>query len=246
MAGDEDGLRAILDAAERRRKSVTHYAPEAGDLAERLDTRNLDVEFRPIPPGGPEPFLVVRDGGRFRGAMPVEALREYAVTRNRRGAVTEDPEARAIVTELLDDTVFSSLSKRQLLSTVREFEDRALRVGTGTLHTGFQSAAAFAPQRELYRALAAETALDVHVYVGGGKGAEPEPLDEPNATLHADPPEELGRYWFLVFDGGEDPEQGVALVAEQRPDGSFRGVWTYDPELVDRALSLLPAVEGER
>ncbi|MDS0297211.1 histidine kinase [Halogeometricum sp. S1BR25-6] len=244
MESGEDGLGAILAAAERRRKTVTYYAPETGDLAERLDTRNLDVEFRPTPPGGPEPFLVVRDEGGFRGAMPVSALREHVVARNRRGAAAEDSEARAIAVELLDDTVFASLTKRQLLRTTREFEDRAWRVGTGALHAGFQSAAAFAPQRELYRALAAETALDLHVYVADGDGVEP--LSEPNATLHTDPAAEVGRYWFFVFDGGEEPEQAVTLVAEEQSDGSFRGVWTYDPDLVDRALSLLPSVEGER
>lgn len=244
MASDDAaGLGAILDAAERRRKSVTYYAPEAGDLAEQLDTRNLDVEFRPIPPGGPEPFLIVRAGGQFRGAMPIKALHEHVGRpRNGHGEMDEHSEAYAIIVELLDDTVFASLTKRQLLLTVREFEDRAWRVGNGVLHTGFQSAEAFAPQRELYRELAAETALDVHIYVADGERVEP--LDESNMTLHTEPAEEIGRYWFLVFDGGEEREQGVALVAEQRPDGTFRGAWTYDPDLVDRTLSLLPSVDG--
>jgi hypothetical protein len=244
MATEENGLRAILDAAERRRKAVTYYAPEAGDFPNWLDTRNLDVEFQSIPPGGPEPFLVVRADGRFRGAISAETLRAHVgASQTRRGGASDDPEARAIVVELLDDTVFSSLTRRQLLWTSREFEDRAWRVGTGTLHAGFQSAAAFAPQRELYRALAAETTIDVHVYVADGAGVEP--LSEPNATLHTEPAAESGRYWFLVFDGGDEPEQAVALVAEQRSDDSYYGVWTYDAGLVDRTLSLLPSTDRE-
>ncbi|SFG08157.1 Diguanylate Cyclase and Two-component system sensory domain-containing protein [Halopelagius inordinatus] len=231
-------LASILEEAENRRKTVVYHAPEPGDFREQFDVRNVDVEFRKIPNGGPEPFLTILEDGQFRGAITLENLETFLwppITHPY--DVTElSPEYRALF-ELLDDTVFASLTRRQLLATSREFEDRAWRTGRGAFHVGFQSLSAFRAQAPLYRQMAAETDLDIHVYCDFD-GATDE-FSDCEVTLHPVSRDGVGRYWFLVFDGGGDDDRKNALVAEQRTEGTFYGVWTYDAALVDSALAEL-------
>lgn len=223
---------SVLEAAAERRKHLTHYAPERGEFADRFAARNVDVSFRRLPPGGPDPFVVVRDAddpdSGVGGAVTVATLERLlapprATDERARDAVSP---AYGAVLDLLDDTVFASLSRRQLLATTREFEDRAWRAGEGLLHVGFQTADAFADQRSLYDRLATDTALDVHVHLADGG------VDAGEATVHVGG-EYAERYWFVAFDGLGDSQ--CALVAEQRghdSDDGYVGAWTYDPELV--------------
>lgn len=230
----------VLEAAADRRKRLVHYAPEGGGFAERFAARNVDVSFRRLSPGGPDPFVVVRAAGgdqhrdreRFQGAVTVSTLESLL-------APPQPPDRDAVdvssaygaVLDLLDDTVFASLSRRQLLATTREFEDRAWRASEGLLHVGFQTPAAFAGQRSLYRRLAGDTGLDVHVHVESGDVD----IDVDGVTVHVGG-EYVDRYWFVAFEGPGDSQ--CALVAEQRDaDGDeYVGAWTYDPELVAGVL----------
>lgn len=224
----------VLEAAAERRKTLFHYASESGDFSERFVARNVDVTFRELPPGGPDPFVVVRDDSGFRGAVTVATLESVlappATNTDERVAVSPVDDALLAV---LDDTVFASLSRRQLLTTSREFEDRAWRAGAGVLHAGFQTVEQFDDQRPTYRRLA-DTTLDVHVHV-----AAPD-LDADGVTVHLDS-EYAADYWFLAFDGPGDSQ--CALVAEKRGEDDFEGAWTYDSDLVARVLEDLPPVE---
>lgn len=231
-------LQSILTEAENRRKTVVYHAPERDDLIEQFDVRNVDIRFREIPSDGPDPFLTILEGGQFRGAITVENLRTFLwppVTHPH--DVTDlSPEYRALF-ELLDDTVFASLTRRQLLATSREFEERAWRTGRGTFHVGFQSPSALRSQESLYRQMADRTDLDIHVHCAFDGATED--LSNSEVTVHTASEDDAGRYWFLVFDGGGDDGRKNALVAEQRTEETFYGVWTYDPALVDIALSEL-------
>ncbi|SFR50508.1 DICT sensory domain-containing protein [Halogeometricum limi] len=240
-------LRTVLDEARRRRKSLVYYASTADEFVEQFDARNVEVRFRESPPLGPEPFAVIRDDGddgEVRGVVPVATLRAFVEGPRLPDDGTRrlTPEYRAVL-ELLDDTVFASLDRRQLLLTSREFEDRAWRVGYGTLHVGFQTPAAFRAQASTYRRLAGGSALDVHVYLVANDETDDEANEIPSipgVTVHTEPASEIRPYWFLVFDGGGTTDQQFALVAEDRDDGTFYGAWTYDPSLVATALGRLP------
>ncbi|QLG63390.1 DICT sensory domain-containing protein [Halorarum salinum] len=231
-------LGSLLEDAERRRLSVIAYGASAAAVADRFETRNATVERRPLPADAPAEFVVVRDAG-FRGAIGSETLETFLSPPIRRPWDLDSlsPAYRALF-DLLDDAVFASLNRRQLLATAREFEDRAYRVGHGTLRVGFQSASAFRAQEEVYRWLVAETDLDVHVYVApeDARGVD---RDRWPVTFHTEPAEEIGRYWFLVFDGAGDDERTFSLVAEEHEDGKYYGFWTYDPATVERAIEAL-------
>lgn len=231
-------LATVVERAEQQRKLVTVYDGDGELFEDQLSTRNVTVVHRPLPPGVFEAFVAIRDGESFEAAIPLSDLREFLTPPIRRPGDFDDlsPEYRAIFT-LFDDTVFASLDRRQLLATVRELEDRAWRTAEGELHVGFQSVVAFREQEPVYRRLAEETDLDVHVYTVPESSTDE--LSDPPITFHTEPIEDVGRFWFFAFDGGPDPSQNCAMVAEQRDGGSYYGFWTYDRPMVDRVFEEL-------
>ena len=227
---------ALLADVATDRKRVVVYAPdtEGADLGERLATRNLTVEHRQLPALSAEAFVVVRDEERFYGALSLADLLEFLappIARPRERA-SLSPAYRAVY-DLLDDTVFVSLDRRQLLATSRELEDRAWRIGRGRMHVGFQRADAFAAQTDVYRELAETTDIDVHVYLPAGAAPS---LRGSGVTVHTEPADVIDRYWFVLFDDGESGAQNCALVAEETGEREYRGCWTYDPDLVARGF----------
>ncbi len=227
----------VLDAASARRKTLVVHGAGADEFAGHFESRNVDV-VESGPPDGSAPFATVREDDEFRAALSLSDLRAYFEPPVEEPA--EYPTAAHALYELLDDSVFESLSRRQLLATAREIEDRAYRTGRGTLHAGFQTRAAFEGELPKYRRLAAETDLGVHAYLVPGP-ATAQPLHEASLTVHETPHPDVGKFWFVVFDGGRTGQQ-CALVAEQRGRDAFRGVWTYDTDLVAAALDAVREV----
>jgi hypothetical protein len=230
-------LDTYLETVERQRKQFTVYSDaDASDLTSRLATRNVTVEHRPLPPTGPSPFVTVRENGEFVGALSLADFRDVLRPPIVRPGDWEGVSAgyRAVLAAL-EETVFTALDRRQLLATSREIEDRALRVGTGTLRVSFQSFSVFSTQLGLYTTLAAETALDIHVY---GRPDWTPPAVE-NITYHGT--DSLAAFWCLAFDGGSERSQACALIARETPDG-YTGFWSYDPELVADVLRTLEQV----
>lgn len=225
----------IVADAERRRKRLTVYAPAETGLARGFATRNVVVEHRRITAESPGPFVAIHDGDTFRGAVGLDTLETLLSPPIVRPGDLDDlsPAYRALF-EVLDDTVFGALTRRQLLATSREIEDRAFRVGDGTLRVSFQALSVFESQTEVYRALVGDTDLEVHVY--GRPDWTPPAIDR--VTFHGR--EEVGRYWALAFDGGSEGAP-CALLARERDEG-FEGFWTYDSDLVDDVLAEFEAL----
>jgi len=65
-----------------------------------------------------------------------------------------------------------------------------------------------------------------------------EPVPEGVAVV-SERDSELGDYWFVVFDGGDNEQEACALLAEERHPGSFYGFWTYDPAMVAELITYL-------
>jgi hypothetical protein len=227
----------VLADVERRRKRLTVYAPTETDLASRFATRNVVVEHVPVPSGSPGPFVAVHDDDAFRGAVGLDTLETLlAPPVVRPGDLDDLSSAYRALFEVLDDAVFGALTRRQLLATSREIEDRAFRVGEGTLRASFQSLSVFESQAAVYRTLAGETDLEVHVY--GRPNWTPAAVE--GVTFHGH--EAVAPYWALAFDGGGVGES-CALLARERDD-RFEGFWTYDPDLVTRILAEFEALEA--
>lgn len=149
----------VEEVATRRRTLVLYSNAEADrELVAPFATHNVDVEFRRIPEGSTP--VVVRDADAVVGSVRLETLeRLVQPTVTPPWGTDEDTVPRA-VRELLDTTLFTTFDRRQPLATVREFEERAWRVGRGHLHAGFQSTRAMTQQTSVYRRLADETDLE--------------------------------------------------------------------------------------
>jgi hypothetical protein len=233
------GLIETIASVERQRKTLTVYAPsERPDLASQFRTRNVTVEYEPIPPVG-QGFVVVSDAEGFEGAVSLRVFERLLEPPIRRPGGAPPDDGFRNVFELLDDTVFASLDRRQLLATSREIEDRAWRVGHGELHVGFQSLSAMRAQLRIYRHFGAETDVDVHLY---GRD-DWDPPDLPGVTVHRETADEIGRVWFLAFDGGETDNEN-ALLAEERSPDTYAGFWTYDAGIVEGVLDHLRVTYG--
>lgn len=217
----------FAEVREHSKRFVVYSPDEDGEtgVAERFAGRDVTVEHRDLPPAGPPPFLAIQADGEFAGALGLEALEgllEPPV--HRPGDRGEGSDGYQALFEVLDGTVFTALGRRELLAVSREIEDRAFRAGTGTLRAAFERVSALEAQADVYRHLASETDLDVHVY--GVAGWDPTTL--PGVDYHECDPA-LGSYWALAFVGEAATR---ALVARAEADG-YSGFWTDDPDLTD-------------
>ncbi len=228
-------LRDFVDRIERQRRTVVEYSPsDSSDLEARLSLRNVDVTHRRLPDTGTGGFVVVRRDDEFRGTVPLETIeRARSLPEGPTNAV--DDAAFQEYLDLFDKTVFASYDRRQMLATAREIEDRAWRVGRGTLYVGFQSLPALRDQVSLYESLGERDDLAVRVYISDEWDAP----DIDGVTVQTESADEIGDFWFLVFEGGGDDANKSALIAEERTPDEYYGFWTYDPELVDEITAYL-------
>ena len=234
-------LDRLIEDAQHHQKRITLYADDAEtSLDSRFGGSSVTLERKPLPPHGPDPFVTVHVGDQVVGSISLadfeELLAPPIVRPGDREGVSEIYRA---LFDLLDNTVFDSLDRGQLLGASREIEDRAFRVGHGTLRASFQALSAFRSEVDVYRYLASDTALDVHVY---GE-ADWEPPEISGVTYHRSDARTVSRFWALAFDGGGDETQSCGLVAKEQDD-EYAGFWTYDPEIVETIAAELASVEA--
>ena len=200
-----------------------------------LIDHGVDTESRPLPPGGPDPFIEIKTDGEVAGVVGVEAVAELleppVVGFGDRDDISE---GYRVFFEVLERTVFSGIVRRDLLTVSREIEERAFRVGEGTLRVCFQTLSTFESQIDVYRTLASETDLDIHIY-GVGDWTPP-PIA--GITYHAEAAERFEPYWALAYDGGSDVENACGLVAQEDSD-EYAGFWTNDSAVVEEIETAL-------
>lgn len=222
-------LGSLLADVRNRDHRFTIYrrSDEAGSEA-WFRNHAVDIDVRSLPAGGPDSFVAIESDGEFVGALGVadlERLLEPPVIRpGERDGVSE---GYRVLFEVLDETVFTSMNRRELLAVTREIEDRAHRVGTGTLRVGFQTLSTFRSQIDVYRHLAATTELDIHIY----GLADWSPPEIEGISYHTFEDDERERYWVLAFDGGGDETLACGLVSQEQSEG-YIGFWTDDAATV--------------
>lgn len=233
-------LREIVDSVERREKTLTVFNPDDGeavvdDLADYFGDRNLEVRGESTPSGRPREFAVLDVDGVVLSAVELSALRDLvaSVPTGLDSEPVED-EAYSEVLQHVSEQTFTSYSTEEMTAATREIEDRAHRVGSGTMHVGFQTLRNLRVQADRYRDLA-ELGLDLTLYatpdgdVPDVRSADVVVTDAPDVEDH----------WFVAFDGGDAKRQECALLAEERAPGQFYGFWTYDPDVVERIFDEL-------
>jgi len=198
--------------------------------------RNISVESETTESGKPGEFVTLSEGDEVvtaTGLAALEGLLDEEATLD----YQERPYQPLL--DHLDETMFTSWDTKQMVAASREIEDRAFRVGSGTLHAGFQYVSTLRNELPIYERLGS-TDVDVHAYAV----PDEEPPGHDGFTLHLERAPEIERSWFVVFDGGEDEQAACALLAEEREPREFYGFWTYEKSTVDWILDHLESTYG--
>ncbi|KDS90956.1 histidine kinase [Halorubrum saccharovorum] len=229
--------------------TVFNADPEvAEELRKHFADRNIRVVEEQTA-AGPEAFAVLARDGEFVTAVTVGELLprlggESKPGDGESGAGASADEASTggrvggPVLDHLDETMFTSYSRADMVAASREIEDRAWRVGDGELHAGFQTLDVLTGETDTYDLLGEKERLAVHAYAAD-EGDAP---DVEHYTVHVGETAEIRETWFVAYDGGGYDDAKCALLAEERAPGEFYGFWSYDPETVDYIIEYL----GER
>ena len=228
----------ISDVRDGRKQCIVYRSGEVPEIERWLTDRGVATRSRPVPSAWPNPFIEIRTNDEVAGVIGIEAaealIEPPIVGPDKR---EELPEGYRALFDILERTGFSGMGRRDLLAVSREIEDRAYRVGDGTLWVCFQTLSAFRSQTEVYRTLATETDLDIHVY--GVEDWTPPAI--PGITYHTEEAEEFEPYWIMAYDGGSNETQACGLVAEERSD-EYAGFWTNDPTRVGKIISEIESI----
>ena len=228
------------------------------ELREHFADRNVRIVDDQTA-SGPEEFAVLARDGEFVTAVTVGDLLSRPSGDEAEGSGTGDGEPRERggesgerdgagdrvgrpVLDHLDETMFTSYSREDMVAASREIEDRAWRVGDGELHAGFQTLDVLSGESDTYDLLGEKANLDVHAYAA----AEGDAPEVEHYTVHTGRTAELRETWFVAYDGGGYDGAKCALLAEERAPGEFYGFWSYDPETVDYIIDYLTDQYGVR
>jgi hypothetical protein len=219
----------ITEHRARNQQIVVYSSGERPEIEAWLVDHGVAVESRSLPAGGPDPFIELKTDGEVVGIIGAEAVESLLEPPIRRpGDRSDISEGYRVLFEIFEKTVFTGMNRRELLAVSREIEDRAFRVGDGTLWVSFQTLSTFRSQAEVYRTLGAETNLEIHIY--GVEDWAPPAIT--GITYHAEAATRFKPYWVLAYDGGIDETQACALVAEEHAD-EYTGFWTNDSATVE-------------
>jgi len=234
-------LTELIAGVEDHEKTLTVFNAEEGTLdvlREQFHDRNVSVVGEGTPSGKPAAFAVLADGEEFVTAADIETIRESSEGKTEPGF---EGESYRPILDHLDETMFTSYDIEQMVAASREIEDRAWRIGKGTLHSGFQKLSILADQMKIYEQLAEKDALDVHAYAVPDTDV---PEHDTDLTIHVERSDEIERSWFVAYDGAGVDVNKCALLAEEREPRSFYGFWTYDPSTVDWIIDHLESTYG--
>ncbi|WP_123621131.1 DICT sensory domain-containing protein [Halorubrum sp. CSM-61] len=237
----------LIAGVEAHEATLTVFNADPGiaeELREHFADRNIRVVEEQTA-AGPEGFAVLARDGEFVAAVTVDELLPGRgepgggeSEPGAGGAGTGEPSGGRVggpVLDHLDETMFASYSRADMVAASREIEDRAWRVGDGELHAGFQTLDVLTGEADTYDLLGGKERLDVHAYAAD-EGDAP---DVEHYTVHVGETAEIRETWFVAYDGGGYDDAKCALLAEERAPGEFYGFWSYDPETVDYIIDYL-------
>lgn len=240
-----DSLSDAIDSIEAKRKTIEVYSASPDDathLTDQFSTKNVTVDYSPLPDGAGEGVLIIRGpDGAFQGSIGLSAFDAILAPEiHPPWTLAESDTAYDQIFDFLDNTLFSSYNRRQMLATAREIEERAWRHGAGRLNTGFQTVKAYQAQKSVYERLTRHEQLSVQLYVNADWENEVSDL----LPVQSESADEIGEFWFIFYDGGGSELAKCGLLAEERRSKQYYGFWTYDPALVDELNSYIESHYG--
>jgi len=230
----------LIAGVEDHEKRLTVFNADEetiGTLREQFHDRNVSVLGERTPSGKPEAFTVLSADEEFVAAADIETVLsddEDDRSRLRGRRLPADPRSpRRDDVHLL----------RHRADGRRLPGDRGSGVAgrKGTLHSGFQKLSILEGQMDIYEQLAQKGTLEVHAYAIPDTDV---PEHDTDLTIHVERSDEIGRSWFVAYDGAGVDVNKCALLAEEREPRSFYGFWTYDPSTVDWIIDHLESTYG--
>lgn len=238
-------LTELIRGVEDHEKTLTVFNadPEAVRAVEdRFHDRNLTVRAERTESGRPGSFVVLSSGDPDEEEFVTAADLEDVIGEGDRTDPGFDDASYRPILDHLDETMFTSYDTRQMVAASREIEDRAWRLGTGSLHAGFQYLSILEDQMDVYERLASKDNLDVHAYAYPDQ--ETVPVHDTDLTIHVERSREIEDSWFVAYDGGGDPEKSATLLVEEREPDTYHGFWSYRADRTDQTLAYLRAEYG--
>jgi hypothetical protein len=234
-------LTELIAGVEDHEKRLTVFNSDEETLValrKQFHDRNVSVSGERTPSGTPESFAVLAAEDEFVTAADLDT-----VLASDDGATEPgfDGDSYRPILDHLDETLFTSYDIDQMVAASREIEDRAWRIGKGSLHSGFQKLSILDGQMDIYEQLAEQGSLDVHAYAFPDAEV---PAHDTDLTIHVERSDEIERSWFVAYDGAGVDVNKCALLAEERDARSFYGFWTYDPSTVDWIIEHLESTYG--
>ncbi len=234
-------LTELISGVEDHEKTLTVFNADDGTiktLRKQFHDRNVSISGERTPSGKPKAFVVLADEDVFVTAASIDTI--LASDSAKQDPGFEGDPYRPIL-DHLDETMFTSYDIEQMVAASREIEDRAWRVGKGTLHSGFQKLSTLEGQMSIYEQLGDKRSLDVHAYAAPDADV---PEHDTDLTIHVERSDEIERSWFVAYDGAGIDVNKCALLAEERESRAFYGFWTYDPTTVDFIIDHLETSYG--
>jgi len=231
----------ILGRVEGRRRTLVFYNAE--DLSEEIDriveyvgAHDVDISYT-TDAGMPDSVVVVRDGHRTLSVDKIEAVYEYLVAWESEMAGSDQlPSLFAA----LDETVFRSKNKRQLVLASRLIENRAATIGDGHLSAGFQQLSRARAQLPFYQNLPPTVTISLY--------GTPDWTPPADSSIEAYEPafEDHDDYWWVIYDGTDQPQHHAALLAEEHNPGEYTGFWTYRRSIVEALRRVVDSLDVRR
>lgn len=242
-------LQQFIDELEsqRRRLVVVNGAKvddQVDDIVGYFDRLGLETRYVTAAEL-PDAFLLLTDGDTCLGAVAVSDLYGYLFDSLSGDALEElaDQHRQQPIVDgflaRLDQNVYSLSGERRLplVCASQLLESRAWRRGAGHLHAGVQSMGTFerAPATWTRYLKIADAGVETTVY--GRTGWEPD--DWGSIAAYGDETgDRVGDYWFVVYSGPEDHDDG-ALLARETDTGRYTGFWTFESDTVTELVETL-------
>jgi len=225
----------VLGRVGGRRRRLVFYNADCIDHCERvIDYAGVhDVEIEYIDdPAEPDSTVSVLDGSRHLASDDIEQVATYIDSWETDLSTAVPPPS---IFAALDETIFRSTNKSQLVLASRLIETRAAQTGEGRLAVGFQRLSMAQPLLSFYLSL--PPAVTVSLY--GEPDWQP-PADTGVAAYHP-ASENHESYWWALFDGTDHSGTHAALVAKETDD-TYTGFWTYRRSLVDELREIVDSL----
>jgi len=231
-----DSLRSIFDDVRSGAPTLTvcNYEGESealGVIERYFDRHGVDVRQASLDVAQPSSVALLHHGDNLLASETVTALLGAIDIDSATDEGFKQRQTSDLLTNL-EQSVFGAAAadKPLLIDVSHNVELLANRVGTGRLHAGFQQLSNLVDDEQasrIYERLA-KSGVEVHVY-----GAPDTTTELSGVTVHEDDGEEMAESWFVVYDGGGNPNQRAALLAIERDSTDvFEGFWTYDADIV--------------